>query len=159
MAVYRKNAVLRLMPLCLSCLAACGLAACSAGDVQLNGKVFEAVGSLTGSGGPNQEVKLAPRPGLVVPPNLQSLPQPGTEKAPDGQLADIKDYDEAKKAGTDKTALNAQQAAYCKEHYDIPKSHGDDTTADAAIGPMGPCRKSALSLLGDQNPLGWLDKK
>lgn len=137
--------------------AAAALGACSAGDVELNGKVFNAIGSLTGNGGANQDVKLAARPGIVQPPNLQNLPPPGSEKAPEGQLADIRDADTPK--SVDKTALKAEQDAYCKEHYDVPKARGDDTTADAAVGPMGPCRKSALSLLGDQNPLGWLNTK
>lgn len=140
--------------LALACLA---LAGCGAGDVELNGKVFSAIGALTGSNATDQEVKIAPRPGIVQPPSLQNLPPPGSEKAPDGQLAEIHDADTVKT--TDKSALMAQQAAYCKEHYDVPKSHGDDVTADAAVGPMGPCRKSALSLLGDSNPLDWLNKK
>jgi len=151
-------ALLRVAALAVSGLVALTLAACSPGDVALNGKVFDAVGSLNGNTG-DQEVKIAARPGLVVPPNLQNLPAPGSEKVPEGQLANINDPDLVKKASPDKSVLKAQQDAYCKEHYDVPKAHGDDVTADAAVGPMGPCRKSALGLLGDQNPLDWFNKK
>ena len=153
-SAVRRGAVLA--ALTTACVA---LAGCGGNDLELNGKVFNAIGSLTGSGGGSQEVKLDARPGLVQPPNLQNLPAPGSSKAPDGQLADIHDDDATRKAGVDKSALKAQQDVYCKEHYDVPKAHGDETTADAAVGPMGPCRKSALGLLGDQNPIGWINNK
>lgn len=158
MPAVKSYAVRRGAALLALAAASALLAGCGAGDVELNGKVFNAIGSLTGASASDQEVKMAPRPGLVQPPNLQNLPAPGSEKAPDGQLADIRDAD-ATKASPDKSAQMAQQAAYCKKHYDEPLAHGDQTTADAAVGPMGPCRKSALNLLGDQNPLGWINKK
>ncbi|MFX8676999.1 hypothetical protein ABTM32_23535, partial [Acinetobacter baumannii] len=73
----------RRLAIAAALVSACfALAGCSAGDVELNGKVFNAIGSLTGAGAGDQEVKLAARPGIVQPPNLQNLPPPGTEKAP-----------------------------------------------------------------------------
>lgn len=150
------SAVRRLVPLALSGAFAVALGGCSPGDVELNGKVFNALGSLTGAGGGNEDVKVAARPGIVVPPNLQSLPQPGAEKVPEGQLAEIQDAD-AKKV-VDKTALKAQQEAYCKEHYDKPKQQGD-ATVESVAGPMGPCRKSVLTQLGDPNALDFLNTK
>ena len=122
------------------------LSGCSPGDVQLNGKVFDAIGSLTGSGGANEDAKVPVRPGLVVPPGLNNLPEPGTSNAvPDGQLAQIQDHDRAKIV--DKSALQAKQAEYCKVNYEQAKQRGDNTTADQATGPLGPCRPSAMGLL------------
>jgi hypothetical protein len=114
-------------------------------DVQFNGGVFDAVGlsdsarAKSKSGDP----KLAERAPLVVPPTLDKLPQPGeAEPAANSQIASIHDPDAAKKAS--KEELERQQAAYCREHYEIPKSRGDDS-ADSAEGPLGPCRPSVLT--------------
>ena len=126
-----------------------GLAGCSAGDVQLNGKVFEALGSLTGASQPEGDVKVAARPGLVAPPPMQNLPQPGSQAVPDGQMADIVDHDRKKVA--DKSALEGKQAEYCKVNYEQAKLRGDQTTADLAVGPLGPCRPSAMGLVDSIN--------
>ena len=126
-----------------------GLAACSAGDVQLNGKVFEALGSLTGASQPEGDVKVAQRPGLVAPPPMQNLPQPGSQAVPDGQMADIVDHD--RKKVVDKSALQAKQAEYCKVNYEQAKQRGDNTTADLAVGPLGSCRPSAMGLIDTIN--------
>ncbi len=134
----------------LVCGFALVLSACSAGDVQLNGKVFDLLGSATGlnSGGPT-ETKIAARPGLVVPPSLDRLPEPGSASVPDGDLAQIVDFDQKKVA--DKSALEAKQRDYCKVNYDQAKQRGDQTTADLAVGPLGPCRPSAMGLISDIN--------
>ena len=122
------------------------LSACSPGDVQLNGKVFDAIGGLVGSGGPNEEAKIAVRPGLVTPPGLDRLPEPGSASVPDGDLAQIQDFD--RKKVVDKSALEAKQREYCKVNYEQAKQRGDQT-ADMATGPMGACRPTALGLVGD----------
>ncbi len=134
-------------------LAVCGavavsLSACGAGDVQLNGKVFDAIGGLVGSGGANESAKIAARPGLVVPPGLDNLPQPGSAAVPDGDLAQIQDHD--RKKVVDKSALEAKQREYCKVNYEQAKQRGDQN-ADAATGPLGSCRPSALGLVKAMN--------
>jgi hypothetical protein len=115
-------------------------AGCSADDVQLNGKVFDAVGMNTSS------VKTAPklkeRAGIVVPPNLSSLPEPEAPSNTDPALAEIKDYDATRT--TAQADLEKQQAEYCKKNYDDAKVHGDQD-AVLATGPLGPCQKSAFS--------------
>jgi hypothetical protein len=125
------------------------MAGCSAGDVQLNGKLFDALGSVTGASATQGDVKVAPRAGLVVPPNLQNLPAPGSQAVPDGQMAEIVDHD--RKKVVDKSALMAQQAEYCKVNYEQAKQRGDTTTADLAVGPMGSCRPSAMGLIDEIN--------
>ena len=125
------------------------VAGCSPGDVQLNGKLFDALGSVTGSNSQQGDVKVPVRAGLVVPPNLQNLPEPGSQAVPDGQLADIVDHDQKKVV--DKSALQAKQAEYCKVNYEQAKQRGDNTTADLAVGPAGPCRPSAMGLIDQVN--------
>lgn len=136
----------RWIAIVLASAAVLPLAGC--GEVQLNGKIFDAVGGLVGSGGANQEARIAPRSGLVVPPGLENLPQPGTAAVPDGALADIQDHDRRK--GADKTALEAKQREYCKVNYEQAKQRGDQG-ADAATGPLGLCRPSAMGLVNTIN--------
>ena len=127
---------------------ALSLSACGAGDVQLNGKVFDALGGLVGAGGANEEAKIAPRAGLVVPPGLENLPQPGAASVPDGDLAQIVDHD--RKKVVDKSAIEAQQREYCRVNYELAKQRGDQT-ADLATGPLGSCRPSAMGLIDTIN--------
>jgi hypothetical protein len=124
------------------------LAGCSPGDVQLNGKLFDAMGSITGSSSEVKDVKLAERPGLVTPPGLQNLPTPGAAAVPDGEMATIVDHD--RKKVVDKSALEAKQAEYCKVNYEQAKVRGD-TTADLAVGPLGSCRPSAMGMIKSLN--------
>lgn len=124
------------------------LAGCSAGDVQLNGKVFDLLGAATGANAETKDVKLAARPGLVAPPTTQSLPEPGSNVVPDGELATIVDHD--RKKIVDRSALEKQQAEYCKVNYEQAKLRGDNT-AEGATGPLGACRPSALGLIKSIN--------
>lgn len=127
--------------------AAAALAGCSPGDIQFNGKIFDAVGLNNQSSGP-KVVPIKERQGLVVPPSLDKLPEPGSGQTPDVALADVKDPDNVKKVS--QADLERQQAAYCKEHYELAKMRGD-LSADNAKGPLGPCRGSIFSSLQSWN--------
>ena len=118
------------------------LSGCSADDVQLNGKVFDAVGMNTAS--VKKTPKLAERSGIIVPPNLDRLPEPGSGGGAQSALADVQDHDS--KRVTAYNDLERQQEAYCKVHYYDAKLHGDQD-AVLATGPLGPCQGSALRLL------------
>jgi len=125
--------------------AGCSLAACSPGDVELNGKLFDAVG-LSGPATKSAEPKVAARNGLVVPPNTGSLPVPGSgfEPSADADIAFINDPD--RKKTVDRAQLEREQAEFCKKNYEDPKARGDDTV-DGVVGPAGPCRPSILSVV------------
>lgn len=118
------------------------LAGCGGEEIELNGKIFDAVGL-----GPNQaktaEPKLAARAPLVIPPNTQRVPEPGEPaEAAAPEVAALQDPDKVAKVSEEE--LKKQQAAYCKENYEDAVARGD-TAADAAAGPLGPCRGSILS--------------
>ncbi len=117
---------------------------CGAGDVELNGKIFDALGVSSATKGRAEDPKMASRNGLVVPPNTGSLPEPGSGGAPagEGDLAFINDPDRKQKL--DKADLERRQAEYCKVHYEQAKARGD-ASADDATGPAGPCRATFLS--------------
>ena len=129
-----------------SALILAGLGGCSLDDVQFNGKIFDAVGMNTGS--VKKEAKVAERSPLVVPPELDKLPVPGSGKADQPTLADVKDYDQSKQ--TSQADLQHQQEEYCKVHYEQAKAHGDNN-ADLATGPLGPCRGSVFSAIKNIN--------
>ncbi len=112
--------------------------------VQLNGKVFDAMG-IGGEGTKSGEPKMAQRTGLVVPPNTEALPVPGSQQdvvAPD--VAALQDPD--KVAAVSQAEKQRQQDEYCKVHYEQAKQRGDDN-ADLAEGPLGPCKGSVVSAL------------
>ncbi|CEJ88359.1 conserved exported hypothetical protein [Hyphomicrobium sp. GJ21] len=127
---------LLLAPLGVAVLAVSG---CGFDGVQLNGKIFDAVG-LNDTSAP-KEPKLAARQPLVVPPGLEALPPPGSGKPNQPELA-VQDVD-AKK-GVSKAELQRQQEAYCKVNYEDAKARGD-ATADSASGPLGSCHPSILT--------------
>jgi hypothetical protein len=51
-----------------------GLGGC--GGVEFEGRIFDAMG-LSGSGGPEPDVRMAERPPLLLPPDTKALPPPG----------------------------------------------------------------------------------
>lgn len=120
------------------------LAGCSPGDVQLEGKVFDALGVNTSSV-ERTAPELKPRSGIVIPPNLSSLPAPGSGAAEAPQLADVQDYD-AKRAKP-RELLEKEQAEYCAKHYDMARAMGNQDEA-LVEGPLGRCQKSILNLTG-----------
>lgn len=121
-----------------------GLAGCGAGDVELNGKIFDALGVSSATQSKSAEPRVAARNGLVMPPSTGSLPAPGSGPPPEAEadLAFINDPD--RKKSVDKADLARRQAEFCKVNYEQPKARGD-AAADNAVGPAGPCRASFLS--------------
>lgn len=122
---------------------AIGLSGCGADDVELNGKIFDAMGVSAKSSTKGKEPKMVARAPLVVPPGLDRLPEPGSQGGvQSSDVASLNDPD--KVAEVNQAELERQQAEYCKKHYTFAKMHGDNE-ADSATGPLGPCRGSILS--------------
>lgn len=121
---------------------------CSMDDVQLNGKIFDAVGLNTTGSVHKGDPKVAERQPLVVPPSTNQLPVPGSEGPPTQGVAGLQDYDA--KTVTSQADLERQQAAYCKVHYEEAMQRGDNE-ADQAAGPLGPCRGSIFSAIKKWN--------
>jgi hypothetical protein len=127
-------------------LAASLAGGCSPGDVQLEGKVFDALG-VSGNQASRETPKVAARSPLIVPPSLERLPQPGEgqQNPSDSALAAINDPDRAKEV--DEVALAKAQAEYCEKHY-APAKALNAPEADSITGPAGPCRPSVLNAIG-----------
>ncbi len=131
----------------LSIAAAVALAGCSPGDVAFEGKIFDAMG--LNSSSKRETPKLAARTPLVVPPDLERLPPPGSTTSPaDDALASINDPDRARVI--DQAQLKKQQEEYCAKHYDPAVAMGS-ADADSISGPLGPCRKSVLTAIEGWN--------
>ncbi len=129
-------------------VAAAGVGGCGLEDgVQLNGKIFDAVGLNTGSV-KEKEPKMADRSPLVVPPALDKLPEPGSGKTSQPDLAEVKDYDAQHR--TSQQDLEKQQAEYCKKNYEPAVQRGD-ASADSLEGPLGSCRGSVLTAIKKWN--------
>ncbi len=125
----------------LCAAAALLLGGCGGFDgVQLNGKVFDAMG-LNGGSTPQGDPKMAVRQPLTLPPG-DALPPPGSGKVDQPSLAEIQDPD--RKKTVDKAELERQQAAYCQKNYTEPIQRGDDS-AESATGPLGPCHPSIFT--------------
>jgi hypothetical protein len=132
------------VPLVAALCVALGAAGCAMDDVQFNGGIFDAVGLSDSTKTKSGDPKIAERAPLVVPPTLDSLPQPAEgEQPPATQIAGIRDPDAAKKASQEE--LERKQAEYCKVNYEQAMARGDETTALNAAGPLGPCRPSVLN--------------
>lgn len=125
--------------------------------VDFNGKIFDAVGL----GGSNPFKKDEPvtqaRAPLVLPPNGQALPAPGSAPAPSPVAADVqwpRDADQQKVAQAD--AKKAAHQQYCKEDGNWKqKAVKDEIAADR--GPEGSCNGSIFSVISD-NVFGKKDE-
>lgn len=118
---------------------------CSGEDIQLEGKLFDAVG-IGKNSKKASEPKLAARSPIVMPPNLDRLPTPGAQ--PGGEAVDVASInDPDKKLVVNQVELQRQQVAYCKVHYEQAIVHGDRDGADLAEGPLGPCKGSVLDAI------------
>jgi hypothetical protein len=76
---YAATRILRLSGKCLLSLAACGLALAlgGCGGIEFQGKVFDYAG-LSSLGKEQEDVRMAERAPLLVPPNTNRLPPPGS---------------------------------------------------------------------------------
>ncbi len=110
------------------------LAGCSAGEgVELNGKVFDALGVSGNVLGKKVEPKTEARAPLVIPPDTTRLPDP--ESAPPATTAAIPDQQwpqDPDKARAQQAAAKKQaQAEYCRDGNWKDRAKGDES-ADSA---------------------------
>jgi hypothetical protein len=116
---------------------------CGFDGVELNGAVFDVMG-LSGTGAKAKEPEVAARPGIVVPPHVDRLPQPGQEgavaAAPPAAEAWPNDPDQRKVA--DVGAVDRQHEAFCREALWKAQAAGQDNPQ--IKGPRGMCNPSIL---------------
>ena len=147
-------------------VAAAGLAALSASlagcgggveGVELNGKIFDALGVSGDTWGKKDEPKTQARAPLVLPPDTTRLPEPGA--APTAAPLATGSIDPAWPKDREAQKISAAQAKkkaqdqHCQDGNWKQKAHKDEIAA--AQGPEGTCSGSLFSvfsksILGNQ---------
>ncbi len=116
------------------------LGGCGDGGVELNGKLFDALGvSEASQRGSKSEPKLRERTGLVVPPNTNRLPEPGTGSVGEPDLGtQITDPERRKAMAAADRAR--EHKAYCSGEKTWKERVADrDAASKAPTSPFGPC--------------------
>ncbi|MET0568869.1 MAG: hypothetical protein ABWZ74_07305 [Hyphomicrobiaceae bacterium] len=121
----------------VACAMAASLSACGAVDgVELNGKIFDALGVSTGSLGPRPEPKVERRSPIVLPPDANRLPEPGSAPvAANANQAWPVDRDQKKVV--DAAEAKRKQDEHCKDGNWKEKAMQDEVAASQ--GPSGGC--------------------
>ena len=148
-----RSKIIKQLALAVALGAAIGIGGCGGVDgVELQGGVFDALG-LSGS---NQkklaEVKVDPRPGLVLPPAPDKLPPPETGSvavAPQDQSWPVDPED---RKASNKAALEKRHKEFCERALQTQRMRGE---TGVVMGPMGNCQPglfgSLLPSLGGSN--------
>jgi hypothetical protein len=112
------------------------LGACMDG-IQLEGKLFDMMG-VSGSAldARKRDPKMADRAPLVVPPDTKRLPEPGSGKTADTDLASLKDPEQKKLA--DAKERERLHLAYCRGEIQW-KERAFEVEKGAHRSPYGPC--------------------
>ncbi|HRD75546.1 MAG TPA: hypothetical protein PK264_06355 [Hyphomicrobiaceae bacterium] len=125
----------------LAVSSALALTGCAAGDVELNGKIFDALGVSAATSKPSREPKLAARAPLVLPPSADRLPDPNAVPvAASGDPAWPVDADQ-KRVGTVADAAR-KHTEFCRDGNWKEKAMRDDIAA--AKGPAGNCNDGSI---------------
>jgi hypothetical protein len=106
--------------------------------VELNGKVFDWMGvSESAQAANKREPKLAERTGIVIPPSLNRLPEPGSE-APQDTGLNLNDPDQKRQMAAAQRELDHK--AYCSGEKNW-RERAMDKNAETARSPYGPCNQ------------------
>ena len=119
------------------------VAGCGNDGIELNGKLFDVLGvSDAAQKSSKREPKLTERTGLVVPPDVNRLPEPGSGGAPD-VATEVRDPERVKAANAVERAR--QHKLYCSGELNWKERVASrDAGASASKSPYGPC-----GVLGD----------
>ncbi len=124
------------------------LSGCGGVDgVELNGKIFDWMGVSEASKQANaREPRVPQRAGLVMPPDVNRLPDPGSENDPNDVSAALNDPDKKKAAAAAERARLHQ--AYCSGELTWKERAYAKDSLQTNKSPFGPC--SALGSMVNQ---------
>jgi hypothetical protein len=131
-------------------IASGGLSGCGFDGVELNGAVFDYLGvSAAAQAQKTGEPQVAARPGIVLPPNLERLPEPGTgENMTTASVAWPDDPDERKRAQA--ADLDRRHDEFCREALWKARIQGN-VDLQQIKGPKGACNPSVLRSLSGRD--------
>lgn len=122
-----------------------GLGGCANEGIELNGKIFDALGVSTSSLAPRKEPKMERRSPIVLPPDGKRLPEPGSAPEYANQNQNWpQDRDQKKVA--DAAEFKRKQAEWCRDGNWKEKAMKDEVGAEAKA-PGGDCG-SAFAIMG-----------
>ncbi len=128
---------------------AAAVGGCSAGDVELNGSVFDTLGIGSKSVSANA-AKVPERQGLVLPPDLERLPEPGSGALAAQQGSDGMPIDPEQKRVASATQAEAKHNEYCEKALQKARIMKDLSPVN---GPLGRCDKSIFDQVNVQSPV------
>jgi len=117
-------------------LVCAGLLSGCADGIELNGKIFDMMGISSAAQEANRsEPKLAERAPLVLPPRVDRLPEPGTEKAP---TETVWPDDAEQRKVREASERERLHLAYCRGEIQW-KERALNKDYSAPRSPYGPC--------------------
>jgi hypothetical protein len=129
------------------------LSGCAAGDVEMNGALFDYLGM--GKAGPAKASQASDRQGLVVPPSLDRLPEPGSGAAATASMQVAMPVNPETRAVANVAEQQRQQAAFCDKAMMTAKLNKE---VGPVPGPFGVCNPSLLQSINGANPLENLNQ-
>ncbi|MGE0628274.1 MAG: hypothetical protein AB7O43_10650 [Hyphomicrobiaceae bacterium] len=116
-------------------LAGCGIGGID--GIELQGGVFDALGLTNQDKTTNKNVKVAARPGLVLPPTEQRLPPP-TDAPPVPATVEAWPVDPETRRVQQAAELDRRHKEVCEREMASAQARGEDTSA--VKGPKGLCQ-------------------
>jgi hypothetical protein len=111
------------------------LVGCGYDGVELNGKIFDLMGVSSAAQQNNQrEPRLADRAPLVIPPDTNRLPEPGS-----GQPAAVAIDDVDQKRQRSAREREQLHLAYCRGEINWKERVFDKDSTESPRSPFGPC--------------------
>ena len=122
---------------------------CSGFDgVELQGGVFDALGVTGSNQRQSSTTRVEARPGLVLPPTNDQLPQPVTGSvAPVQQSAEAWPVDPEDRRAQNRAELDKRHAAFCERALQNARISGE---SGPVMGPKGNCQPGLFGSLTEQ---------
>ncbi len=113
------------------------LTGCGTDGLELNGKLFDLMGvSESAQKASSREPRMTERTGLVMPPDANRLPEPGSTAEPD-IAAQLNDPDKKRVAAAQER--ERLHKAYCTGELTWKERARDKNNVSPSASPYGPC--------------------
>ena len=126
------------------------LVGCSAGDVELNGSVFDTLGVGSKSQSASSNIKVPQRQALVVPPNLERLPEPGSGGADEQLVTSAMPVNPEQRRVAAASQAQLEHRQFCEKATQTAKINRDFRPIN---GPLGSCTSSVLEMVDVKSPV------
>lgn len=115
--------------------------------IELQGGVFDALGLSSTNQKKLADTKVEPRPGLVLPPSTERLPEPATGSIAAAPQAEAWPVDPEDRRASNRAELEKRHKAYCEREIAMSRTRGE---SGVIMGPMGNCQPGLFGSLKQQ---------